>query len=1543
MKLNLKSRIQQYLERSGYQKSIDFCVFSEHCNNLESIPYTSIVIPTWDRPEYLHRALTSIGGSVLDNALLFIIDDHSTDPETKRILKNFSCEAPTVVFYKNKRSNMNVSLDIGWSLAMDLGCKRLTNLDSDVLVKPNWLTVIQNLFDTVGYRKDRLLVSGFNRFNNPDVFADHDHYVVKKRMGGINYYFEPELFDVVKLCLAHELWDSMLQQYMYDNRKHDFKMVATKPSVIQHIGKEGTNTRFGFDYSIDFDRTTRTRYVISRRNTGLGDCLVSLFSAWLFARKTNRVLVIDWRFTPYSIEGEKPLFSHLFSPIEKIDGVQILELESVTDDLEKLSVYPPDRNINNFGQPTDDPAFPRLSDKEEVLDLCFAGEDPKQDIVIFDHCLNWNEMLGTRLSEAFFNNLEPSVIVKNHISTIERSIKRQPVIGVHIRHGNQGNIMNHRDYWENAGVEDCMETISGAVESIDEPSQVFLATDSLEIEEQLRSRFPELVSQNKFFKAIGEGELHFSTDNSNVAVEAAADLFMLSASAVLIRFPHISFFSQVAYELSQYNKTISEKFASLPATVPGYRPLVSTKPDTVTRSCLIAFRNENEHRLSALYFVLKQLSQLSDAEIILIEQDVSASVEPEKLPENCAYRFVYNDGPFNRSWAINMAAKIATGEILIVHDADMFLGIHELEDSIAQIHEGIEAVNPYDTLIDLNVDESAKLLSGSKQLDISRTNEDLDRQHIRHVLPFCGGIYIITRELYFAVGGMDERFQGWGAEDNAMEMRIEASSRKIRTDASNIAFHIWHGDPKIRSDPSNPSYVRNTALISAYYENGPNYIKSLRRDARGTGDPLKYSREKTQQAQSRLPLVSCLCVTRNRVPQLKQSITCFKNQNYPKKELVIVCDEDDSETISFLESIADNQIRHIVVPVTENHTLGYLRNLSIRESQGEYFCQWDDDDIFDPRRISRQLSCARQHSKAACFLSRWLILSEKEKKLYRSNARIWEGSILCKRDFLKGENFYGEQSRGEEAPLIRRLLASDQAAMLDDPELYLYRYSGENTWGSKHFQKILNFSTALGEDDYQKAIKRVSEVANFKASATIPKAIYQTAESEPSRGNMLNWNSALRALHPDWDYHFFDDQACRTFIADEMPELLNCYDSLTKNIQRVDLFRLAVLYVRGGFYVDTDMELKKPLDPLVSNECVFAVEKQLDESHRKNLSLEHGFRIANYMFGATAKNDFLAKLIIQIADHALERVIELEDDILESTGPGMVTNLYHQYEEKEKIHLLPLSGLICNICQTNSCTFGDYAIHHHLGTWRWQSSQVNSETGEKTNQKSIHQTWKSSNLPDEFNRLSKSWIDNHKSWNHYLWTDIDNRNLIQTHYPWFLETYDNYPFEIQRVDAARYFILYSLGGLYVDLDFRCFRPLDSLLQGSEFVVGLENKNHCKMHKMDMIVGNAFMYAPSAGNPFLRFVINEMANSANIPANSKNYILNSTGPFMLTRAYEKYENKEQVKLIPSELIYPVDYFDAEELLKNTEAEEEFASSTSAYAAHYHCGTWWKDFN
>ena len=54
---------------------------------------------------------------------------------------------------------------------------------------------------------------------------------------------------------------------------------------------------------------------------------------------------------------------------------------------------------------------------------------------------------------------------------------------------------------------------------------------------------------------------------------------------------------------------------------------------------------------------------------------------------------------------------------------------------------------------------------------------------------------------------------------------------------------------------------------------------------------------------------------------------------------------------------------------------------------------------------------------------------------------------------------------------------------------------------------------------------------------------------------MQSW----RLHNPDWNFRFYDDEACLDFVAQEFPEYLEAYKGLPKNVERSDFFRYSPL------------------------------------------------------------------------------------------------------------------------------------------------------------------------------------------------------------------------------------------------------------------------------------------------------------------------------------------------------------------------------------------------
>ena len=220
----------------------------------------------------------------------------------------------------------------------------------------------------------------------------------------------------------------------------------------------------------------------------------------------------------------------------------------------------------------------------------------------------------------------------------------------------------------------------------------------------------------------------------------------------------------------------------------------------------------------------------------------------------------------------------------------------------------------------------------------------------------------------------------------------------------------------------------------------------------------------------------------------------------------------------------------------------------------------------------------------------------------------------------------------------------------------------------------------------------------------------------------------------------------------------------------------------------------------------------------------------------------------------------------------------------------------------------------------------------------LHQTWRDQQVPEKWHAYQRSWRANHPDWQYRLWTDADNRALVEAHYSWFLPIYDAYRAEISRVDAARYMIMHRFGGVYADLDMESLAPIDDLLDGEQVVLALEPSDHVDQsvldEGLDHIVGNAFL-ASAPRHPFWLEVLGALVDAQLEPSP-----LDATGPFMLTRTIDRTTQRDELTVLPAERMSPAgktDVWAAD--AEGVDLATRFADR--AYMLHHWEGTWWRD--
>ena len=195
--------------------------------------------------------------------------------------------------------------------------------------------------------------------------------------------------------------------------------------------------------------------------------------------------------------------------------------------------------------------------------------------------------------------------------------------------------------------------------------------------------------------------------------------------------------------------------------------------------------------------------------------------------------------------------------------------------------------------------------------------------------------------------------------------------------------------------------------------------------------------------------------------------------------------------------------------------------------------------------------------------------------------------------------------------------------------------------------------------------------------------------------------------------------------------------------------------------------------------------------------------------------------------------------------------------------------------------------------------------------KIFHQIWFGWDLPNPPPAAEKcrlTWEEHHPDWEFRLWSADDCRNLIEEHYSWFLETYDSYMRQIQRADAARIIILHHVGGVYLDHDYVCVKNIEPLLQDAEVYLPVEPLENCFSMRdrfpdkhLPHICSNAWM-ASIAGAAFWTHVQQSLAQARSSTDSVET--LSLTGPVFLTEAWNAYQQKESVKILPATSLLPV---------------------------------------
>lgn len=186
--------------------------------------------------------------------------------------------------------------------------------------------------------------------------------------------------------------------------------------------------------------------------------------------------------------------------------------------------------------------------------------------------------------------------------------------------------------------------------------------------------------------------------------------------------------------------------------------------ETIELSYIIPFRAAAQDRTENLYAVIKYvLKNIPGVEVIVVEQ--ASDPADLDLPAEVRRIFSYNAGLFNRSWGMNVGAKVASHDVFAFSDNDIIV---PPEAYLEAFHRCLVSgtVSPYDRtkLTALTQDATKEFLTSLTM------NPGAAGRH--RGATYAGGIIYMTRTAFETLGGWDERIRGWGGEDDHLTGKI---------------------------------------------------------------------------------------------------------------------------------------------------------------------------------------------------------------------------------------------------------------------------------------------------------------------------------------------------------------------------------------------------------------------------------------------------------------------------------------------------------------------------------------------------------------------------------------------------------------------------------------------------------------------------------------------------------------------------------------------------------------------------------------------------
>ena len=210
----------------------------------------------------------------------------------------------------------------------------------------------------------------------------------------------------------------------------------------------------------------------------------------------------------------------------------------------------------------------------------------------------------------------------------------------------------------------------------------------------------------------------------------------------------------------------------------------------------------------------------------------------------------------------------------------------------------------------------------------------------------------------------------------------------------------------------------------------------------------------------------------------------------------------------------------------------------------------------------------------------------------------------------------------------------------------------------------------------------------------------------------------------------------------------------------------------------------------------------------------------------------------------------------------------------------------------------------------------------------------------------KTCYDKHPTWKHMVWTEENMPVPFYFHDEWNLD--NNHA---RRSDLVRLQVLINHGGVYLDTDMECIKPIDDLLTGYRFVIGTEcgkpSDKNCNIKHLNNAIMASTKNSIIVGNIIteVKRRYKKLESDLWITGGIKHlhpldYVSKLAGPTILNHFGRKFSKLDGVKIYPAEYFYPLHYSNRKKMKDWDIPTNPKTLQKNTHMIHHYAGSWYK---